>query len=1628
EPPADPPAITDGPEDVVLTEGDTANFVITATGTPPLTYQWFRDDTPLPDTNTPTLTLTNITLDDDGTFYRATVTGPGGTTTTDDARLGVNPADEPPVLEDWVLGTHDLRIPVVVDAGAVDRDDLAVVEVDLRAAADAAGVPGAVLRHDTLRVVEVDADGAVIDAAPPFQFDPSDGYEPTGAASGELLLVADGSAAGSSRLFHVYVDTLGTDLPPAVVAPVVVTGTGVDAGVAAISIETPSGTWWYDQAGGGFSSLLDLDGADWLTWSTASGSAGEFRGIPNLVFPEGHLHPGATSSTTTLLADGPLRASLVSTTDDGWSVRWDIAGARAVATVLAAPRAYWFLYEGTPGGTSDPTTDSVIRPGGLETQLGTSWTGDLPGDEWTAFRDGASDRSLLLTNRTPDDADDSYRLMNGEMTVFGFGRRNTSSFLTGTDREFTVELVESGEDLAEVAAVALTTATATNGPAQLRNPGEPRPNVGPTAALVATPNLGGAPLAVDLDASASFDLDGLITTTSWDLGDGSTTTGSLASHTYAADGTYVVTVTVTDDDGANDSASTTVTVRSAPGGGGGSGGARVADGLVALYDLDDGAGAVVSDAVGGHDLTITQPGNVTWVAGGLRLDAPTMITNPSAPGSIIAPVTSSGELTLEAWIESSSLAQNGPARIVTLSNGARDRNITLGQGVYRSTGDRIDVRLRTGTTDANGRPSLSSATGSLTTDLTHVVFTRAANGTTGLYLDGVQVRSGTAGGDLLGWDPTYRLVLGNETDGNRAWLGTLHLVAFYDRALGAGEVETNHLAGPSGDNELPDQAPTADVAATTTSGPAPLDVVLDGTGSSDADGTIVSFTWDLGDGTTAASAVVDHGYAEPGSYDVTLTVVDDDGLRATDTITITATDPDGGGGGGGGTGGGGGAGLSGDVAWRAVSSSTGDLPVPPDQGDQTISVIFDIDGDGADDIVVGGRRGSTGPSMVWYGFDGTDWVRSTIEPELLRLEAGGTFGDIDGDGDLDLVAGEDLRGERLFWWENPAPDFDQPWTRREIKSSGGTQHHDQAIGDVDGDGRDELVFWNQRDARRLFLAEIPADPTTEPWSYTEIFQPATTGEGLDLIDVDLDGVLDIVAGGHWLRYVGGTTYAAEAVEPSRTNSQAAAGQFIEGGRPELIFDSGDFDGPLVMYAWDGTRWVATTLDADSRHGHSLDVADVDGDGHLDIMSGEMALNGVTDPELWVHYGDGAGNFRRQLVQQGAEVHDSGMGDFDGDGDPDIGGKPFRLGVPRLDVWWNDGVPPLPLDEWDRSVVDGSVPWRTIFVEHGDIDGDGLDDVVTGGWWWRNPGSVDGNWVRSTIGAPMNQMAVVADFDGDGDLDVLGTEAQGSRPNADLAWAENDGDGNFTVRTNVADAQGRFLQGAVAVELVPDQLQVALSWEDGTAGLQMLTVPAGAAIRTDTWAWRSAHPNVFGEALSVGDIDEDDQLDLFDGRAWFRNDGGDLTRFEVQTLPGEPDRNVLRDVDGDGDLDAIVTFGHDTDGKIRWFEQGDDPFAPWTEHEIDDVSPAEALSLDAEDVDGDGDVDVVIGEHANPDSGGLAVVVYEQTGSGWTRHVASVGDEHHDGTQLFDADGDGDLDVVSIGWTHRRLVLFENRAR
>ena len=118
----------------------------------------------------------------------------------------------------------------------------------------------------------------------------------------------------------------------------------------------------------------------------------------------------------------------------------------------------------------------------------------------------------------------------------------------------------------------------------------------------------------------------------------------------------------------------------------------------------------------------------------------------------------------------------------------------------------------------------------------------------------------------------------------------------------------------------------------------------------------------------------------------------------------------------------------------------------------------------------------------------------------------------------------------------------------------------------------------------------------------------------------------------------------------------------------------------------------------------------------------------------------------------------------------------------------------------------------------------------------------------------------------------------------------------------------------------------------------------------------------------------------------------------------------------------ATRGLEADASLWTFlQRGDD----WERRKV--VTQYSMNNLDAADIDQDGDIDLVTCEHKGPD---LALQLWQNDGTAQFSPVEiDRGKESHLGAQTRDMDGDGDLDIVSIGWDRHEFVhLWRNDAR
>jgi hypothetical protein len=328
-----------------------------------------------------------------------------------------------------------------------------------------------------------------------------------------------------------------------------------------------------------------------------------------------------------------------------------------------------------------------------------------------------------------------------------------------------------------------------------------------------------------------------------------------------------------------------------------------------------------------------------------------------------------------------------------------------------------------------------------------------------------------------------------------------------------------------------------------------------------------------------------------------------------------------------------------------------------------VCLIADVNADGRNDVIIGGKQGEA--NVVWYEAPG--WGRHTIG--TARLEAGGVTMDLTGNGLPDLVAGNDAGGSELYWFENPGAAGGQ-WPRRVIEDEF-LKYHDQAVGDVDGDGRDELVVLSQQ-SKVVAYYGIPADPRVSPWprECRHIVAGDLSVEGVAVADLDGDGRNEIIAG-PWIFRRRADGWRREPIAPDFRMTCLAVGDLDGDGLPEVVLSEGESHPARLAWFSGGPQWRMHMLRDDLFHPHSLGVADFDGDGLLDIFVAEMGLGANENPRMFVYLNRGEGRFEEHLVSEGHPTHCARTGVLGDAALPSIVGKPYNPGS-VVDLWVNGG--------------------------------------------------------------------------------------------------------------------------------------------------------------------------------------------------------------------------------------------------------------------------------------------------------------------------------------------------------------------
>lgn len=594
-------------------------------------------------------------------------------------------------------------------------------------------------------------------------------------------------------------------------------------------------------------------------------------------------------------------------------------------------------------------------------------------------------------------------------------------------------------------------------------------------------------------------------------------------------------------------------------------------------------------------------------------------------------------------------------------------------------------------------------------------------------------------------------------------------------------------------------------------------------------------------------------------------------------------------------------------------------------------VAGDFDGDGHIDVAVANYALSGTVSVLLGNDNGT--VAVPVTYGAAPYSGPLAVADLEGDGDLDLVV-----ASFGYCWECLGHDPIEGTTVTVLLGHGdGTfapgidysvgRSAGLAVGDLDGDGRPEIVTagqWpyaasvlhNQGDGTFVPAIGVPADP----------YNPA--GWPVALADLNGDHNLDLVLGNRsW----------AVAFAGHGDGTFGPAQRSNTGGEP-VLFVPGDFDGDgdadlaaacsnnvvaVMRGNGDGSFGSALSDGGFSAAPSDVACADFDADGKLDLVSTDQVWSeGSTSGLIFVQRGLGDGTFGSPMRfgNAGIELVCIALADFDGDGRIDVGTSDYGNGSPNLNsifkntgggsfnthyplpgksFGWacaagdlhGDGFPDLAvittLGEYVQIYAGSAIgvaPTAThvpcpglnaMDICLGDLNGDGRLDMVVSHW---GPSKLtvllangDGTFTSDVIPIESSAFGVVcADFDADGKMDLAVLV---------VTYQENDGelDEKDTIQLFRGLGDGHFVRGETfGTGLGARNLTVADANADGIADLMTANSSANTVslfLGRGDGSFPEREDYGVGDhprALAIADINADHQPDMLVANHWGRN--------------------------------------------------------------------------------------------------------------------------------------------------------------
>ena len=677
--------------------------------------------------------------------------------------------------------------------------------------------------------------------------------------------------------------------------------------------------------------------------------------------------------------------------------------------------------------------------------------------------------------------------------------------------------------------------------------------------------------------------------------------------------------------------------------------------------------------------------------------------------------------------------------------------------------------------------------------------------------------------------------------------------------------------------------------------------------------------------------------------------------------------------------------------------------------------LGDVDGDGDLDLA---EINYEGPAQIYRNVNGIFerspfWSYTFGNNDADSTMTSLAWGDVDNDGDLDLMVGIYYEGIELFLNNGGTLSSNPSWVRSTDRAT-----LDIELSDLNNDGFLDLIEGAAGQKNHVYMNSASGFSTTPYWQSVESYPTSSISLG----DVDGDGDNDLVVGnrnevnelfinsGNWATSPGFTTSATWASQNTSLTMDVKLADVDKDGDLDILDSTANE--PDYIHTFNGQYYYGmrdTWASNEERDSAYSAWGDVDGDGDLDFATAD----GIDGPILYINGGHHLDDVNYWNDGTNSWSWSIDLGDMDRDGDLDlaVGNAYGTDSVVYKNGYDTFGYNTFSLD-WTSP---GTKSFHAEDILWFDVDNDGNLDLIIGDNNGRNyayEGSING-LPQGNPASPLwrSQNAydtydlIAGDINGDGWNDLVSVNAgyntvhyAVNTPNAYFldqqdSWTSYDND--YSVCGALGDVNG---DGHL-------DLFVANYYE-----YAKLYINTGTGLET-TASWTS-QSTVDAQGCALGDIDGDGDLDAVlstetTTNNLYLNNNGALSRSPDWVTPESYDTMsiILRDVDGDNDLDW-VEGNYGPKNRIRMNVNGTFDETIWQS-----TDSLDTWYLDMADIDGDGDLDMAV---ANEQQNNQIFMSYTDQDGDWVTEENDGDTAPFDPTQTSDSDNDGFGDR-NLGW-------------